>query len=329
MMWQNELRSAIRDPLKLLEYCGLTVQDVAIDVKPAFKVFVPIRWLSHIKKHEPKDPLLLQVLSYSDEQLSRPVDMDDPLEEKESILIHGMLHKYPKRVLIMTSGACPIHCRYCFRRHFPYDSNILTKDNWAAIMLYLQTNDIDEVILSGGDPLMLSDQRIYIILDDLINRCNIRKIRFHTRFLTSIPARFSDNFFNTLLPFVDHIIWVMHINHAQELDADVHHIVKRLMGYGMRVLSQSVLLKDVNDNLSTLQELMWALDTHGIQPYYLHQMDRVSGAGHYDVSIIKGLELMKELQQTLPGYLVPKYVKEIPNKKSKTTLSHDLIDVLL
>lgn len=329
MTWKEELKAARCTAPWLLEHVGLTPDIIKIDENPAFKVFVPPRWLARIEKNNPLDPLLLQVLSQSSELIDRPRDSKDPLDEAGHTVVDGMLHKYPNRILVITSGACPIHCRYCFRRHFPYEQHALTEVAWQGILSYIKgREDIFEVILSGGDPLMLSDVRLEKIFSDLASLPSIRRIRIHTRFATTIPSRFTDDFWEMLAPFSHLLIWVWHINHADELGEDVRAIVSRAMAGGMRVLSQSVLLKGVNDNLETLRSLMWALDDSGIQPYYMHQMDRVSGASHYEVPLVEGLALMDALQQSMPGYLVPRYVQEIPGKRSKTPLSKDFIDIL-
>lgn len=330
MMWQNQLKSSRREATWLLDYVGLTQEDVEIDLSPEFKVFVPPRWVQKMTHNNARDPLLLQVLSLAEEMLEQPLAQLDPLEEGAVAVCEGLLHKYDHRVLVVTSGACPIHCRYCFRRHFPYQKHTLSESVWQNIVTYLSgRSDVYEVILSGGDPLMLSDHRIERILSDLARLPNIRRIRFHTRFATTIPQRFNEDFWTMIAPFSQRIIWVWHVNHAQELGDDVKVIAQRAMRLGMRVLSQSVLLKNINDNLHSLQELMWALDDTGVQPYYMHQMDRVRGAMHYEVELALGLSLMASLQKSMPGYLVPKYVKEIPGERSKTILTKDFINILV
>lgn len=329
-MWRDELRQATRSVQDLMDYCGLTSQDIQVDYAPDFKIFVPPRWLNHIEKGNPHDPLLRQVLSDIRELDVRELDADDPLHEEAYTAVPGLLHKYPHRVLVIVAAACPIHCRYCFRRHFPYEKNISTGKQWQDIMHYIETTpEIYEVILSGGDPLMLGDERLGAMLKDISSLPSIRKIRIHTRFATTIPSRFSEDFWAMLSPYASMITWVWHINHAQELSCDIGPIVDKALQQGMRVLSQSVLLKGINDTLEALEDLVWALDKLKITPYYMHQVDQVRGAGHYEVAVNDGLVLMEALRNTVPGYLVPRYVKEIPHRFSKTPLSQDLVDVLI
>lgn len=329
MIWKSELRAATMSAKQLLDVASLTEDDIAIDQSPGFKIFVPPRWCSRIEKKNVNDPLLLQVLSQSYELVDHSQSSKDPLDEVEYTVTGGMLHKYPHRILVIASGACPIHCRYCFRRHFPYDTHALNENSWGSIVSYIRSrDDIYEVILSGGDPLMLSDNRLSRMFEDLLKLPTIKRIRLHTRFATTIPSRFTDDFWLMLEPFSHRIIWVWHVNHANELGEDVRCIVRKSMSMGMRVLSQSVLLKGVNSTVSSMSELLWALDETGIQPYYVHQLDRVSGANHFEVSVADGLALMEEIQMSMPGYLVPKYVKEIPGMKSKTILTKDFVDIL-
>ena len=201
---------------------------------------------------------------------------------------------------------------------------------WEAIIDYIKgNNEINEVILSGGDPLMLGDTRLEQIFKDLSGCPSLRRIRIHTRFATTIPSRFSKVLWRLLAQYADKIIWVWHINHPQELGEDVKSIAKKAGRLGMRVLSQSVLLKGINDTVEILENLMWALDSHGIQPYYLHQIDAVQGGCHYEVDMRHGLMLMDILRTKLPGYLMPQYVKELAGYASKQPLSQELVDELM
>lgn len=321
MNWQAELKQATTNSSLLLSQCQLSDSGLKIIQNPEFKAFIPPRWIKKIEKKNPYDPLLLQVLASTNELNTTSGFCDDPLEEQNKNILPGLIHKYTSRVLIITSGACPIHCRYCFRRNFPYETNILTDSRWVDIIQYIaEDSNIHEAILSGGDPLMLSNERLKKLLSSLYNIKHLKRIRFHTRFPTTIPSRFDHDFWKMIEPFASKIIWVWHINHANELDDDVGEICQIAHSYNMRVLSQSVLLRDINDKVETLEQLVWALDQHGIQPYYMHKLDHVNGASHYDVSTEDGITLMSKLRERVPGYLVPTYVADIPNCKSKTVL---------
>lgn len=321
MSWKNELKQAIRSVPDLLKACGLDAALVAVDASPDFSIFVPPRWLSLIEPNAPDDPLLRQVLADRQEREEASGDLEDPVGDHQSRVLDGVLHKYAHRILLLASSACPIHCRYCFRRYFPYQDYTLTHEAWQATLAYVQTHEIKEVILSGGDPLMLSNERLARLCRDLYALPTVRRIRIHTRFPTTIPARFEAAFWDAILPYASKLIWVWHVNHPRELGEEVAKIADYLHRQGMRVLAQTVLLRGVNDSVEVLEDLMWALDAMNIQPYYLHALDRVRGAAHYEVAQDEARGWVEALRARLPGYLVPKWVQERPGAASKTPLA--------
>ncbi len=283
-----------------------------------FKVKIPSDLLSTFDEHNPNDPLTKQFIPSIDE--SKGDGLIDPLQEHD--IIHGgIIQKYKHRVLITTTGACAIHCRYCFRRHFPYEGNSILKHLDQLIQYLSDHPDINEVILSGGDPLMLKNHHLKKIFDALQSLKTINIVRFHTRIPTVLPKRI-DYAFKQLIKEYNQWHWVIvtHVNHANELNDQNKLAIDTLKSLGITMLNQSVLLKDINDTVDTLQTLSLKLFNHGILPYYLHQFDPVKGAMHFEVPMSKGRHLIKELQTVLPGYLVPKYVQEQPGQPNKTIL---------
>jgi len=225
-----------------------------------------------------------------------------------------MRQKYSKRALLVTTSACAMHCRYCFRKNYPYQTTDF-KEEIEAIYL---DQELEEVLLSGGDPLSLSDQKLFNLLDELEKIPHVRRIRFHTRFVMGIPERIHDDLIAKFKSLKKQIIFVVHINHASELDQDIFEALKKIQTLGIPVLTQTVLLKGINDCANVLSELFKALIDRGIIPYYLHQFDPVQGSMHFEVPLKQGKEIYLKLLEKLPGYAVPKYVQEIPHKLSKT-----------
>ncbi|HLB42808.1 MAG TPA: EF-P beta-lysylation protein EpmB [Gammaproteobacteria bacterium] len=323
-VWQEALSNAITDPKELFALLDLDPElmkgtDAAIQ---QFPLKVPRGFVARMQKGNPHDPLLKQVLPLGIESNLVPGFDINPLLETAANPIPGLLHKYHGRVLVMLTSACGIHCRYCFRRHFPYTENITGRIGWEKIFAYIrQDSNINEVILSGGDPLAASDQLLKSFTDELIRISQIKRLRIHTRLAVVLPERITDGFIKwiTQLPF-DKVL-VIHVNHPNEINADVMRALKCLQQAGITLLNQSVLLKDVNDHAKTLIELSETLFTAGVLPYYLHILDKVQGAAHFNIDLNRARELHAELCHQLPGYLVPKLVREEPGKLSKTSYS--------
>tara|TARA_R110000772_G_scaffold196899_5_gene307653 strand:- start:7470 stop:8297 length:828 start_codon:yes stop_codon:yes gene_type:complete len=274
-----------------------------------------------MQKANPLDPLLLQVLPQANELTDYPGYTLDPLAEIQFNPIPGILHKYAGRILLMPTSSCAIHCRYCFRRHFPYSDNRPDKRQWLQSLQYIRDDSsIIEVILSGGDPLAISDKHLEWLLEHLSAIPHLQRVRIHTRFPVVIPQRITQKLCDLLSRFQLRFILVLHSNHAQELDNDVSTACTRLKDAGVDLLNQSVLLKGINDNPEVLCNLSERLFTCGVRPYYLHMLDKVKGSGHFEVSLARAQNIMTELRASLPGYLVPTLVQEEVAAKNKITL---------
>lgn len=319
--WRHELRTAIRSVDSLCSVLGLdaaTMSDRPAD-SSQFPLLVPHSFVARMRYGDAQDPLLRQVLVLSAEQADVSGFASDPLDES-SFAADGILRKYARRALLITTGACPIHCRYCFRRHFPYSDQLASRDRWAPAIESLRTTpDIDEVILSGGDPLSLSTPRLAELIEGLEAIDTIRTLRIHTRFPVVLPSRLTQSLLRTLQRSRLRIVVVLHCNHANELSgADVRDAMTRLSQSVDFLLNQSVLLRGVNDSVQALCDLSDALFDNQIMPYYLNLLDRVAGSAHFEVAQAEALELMQHLRSKLPGYLVPKLVREVPDALSKT-----------
>ena len=322
--WQASLRRAIRDPAELVRQLGLAQElgPAAIEASRSFPTFVPLEYLARIKPGDAADPLLKQVLPVADELEVLPGFTTDPLGESEAVLTDGLLQKYAGRVLLVTTGACAVHCRYCFRRHFPYEDVPGAMERWEPALEQIADDvSIREVILSGGDPLMLSDDRLTELVARITPIEHVRRLRVHTRLPIMIPSRVTDELISLLgdtrlVPLV-----VVHVNHAAEIDDSVAAALARLVDAGIPVLNQAVLLRGVNDNVEALSELSERLLDVRVMPYYLHQLDRVAGAAHFEVPVEQGRALVEQLRARLPGYAVPRYVEEMPGELNKTVLA--------
>lgn len=320
--WQGELANAFREPAELLKYLELpkTLLAGAISASQSFSLRVPQGYCQRIEKGNPTDPLLRQVLPLDAELIHDSKFMYDPVADLDAIEVPGLLHKYHGRVLLITTAACAVHCRYCFRRHFPYQEN-RAEQNWQAAINYISENtDVHEVILSGGDPLSLTESRLKILTDQLINVPHIKTLRLHTRLPIVLPERVNDELLNWLDSLPWKIVMVLHCNHANEIDHHVATALSQLQQHQITLLNQSVLLKGVNDNSEALINLSETLFIHQVLPYYLHVLDKVQGAQHFYVNNEKACQLLDEVRHCLPGYLVPKLVQENPGEKSKTPL---------
>lgn len=323
LIWSNDWRQILRQNFfnweKLADFLELNEhQRNEILKNPSFRLNLPLRLAKKIKKRTLHDPILKQFLPSIMEMESHQGFSEDPVGDCAVRKTNKLLHKYEGRVLLVCTSACAMHCRYCFRQHFEYDSMNPSFQN--EIEMIRQDSSINEVILSGGDPLSLSDRILSNLTQELCSIPHIKRIRFHTRFPIGIPERIDSAFLDLLSKISCQVIFVIHTNHPLELDEEVLSALKAIQKMGILLLNQSVLLKDINDDVSVLEELCQTLVDHGILPYYLHQLDRVSGALHYEVSKEKGLYLIAELSKRLSGYAIPKYVQEIAGEPNKTTL---------
>ena len=325
--WQQHMKQAIRDPLELCQQLGLPLSLVpdARDAASSFPLFAPRPFVSRMQHGNPYDPLLRQLLPIRDELVETPGFTADPLAEHASQGAHGLLQKYHGRALLVTTGACAIHCRYCFRRHFPYHESSAAGGEWQPAIDQLAADEsIEEVILSGGDPLTLVDSQLEQLVDHLQEIPHLKQIRIHTRLPIMIPSRVCDSLLGWLTNTRLQPIMVIHANHAQELDGEVAEALGRLAEAGLLLLNQSVLLAGVNDNATTLADLSRRLIELRVLPYYLHQLDRVRGAAHFEVSTERGCEIIEQLAAILPGYGVPRYVRESPGYAGKVPITSSL-----
>ena len=318
--WQSEMAEAVRDPAELLDLLELEGRwlEPARRAAATFPLRVPRGFLARMRKGDPHDPLLRQVLPLGEELLEVPGYSRDPVGDMPSIAAKGLLHKYRGRVLLIATGACGVHCRYCFRRHFPYAEETARSDDWREALDYLRSDpSINEVILSGGDPLTLSDERLGAFARALEGIPHIKRLRLHTRQPVVLPSRVDEALLAWLGACTLQKVVVLHMNHGREMDAALKQACARLKGVGVLLLNQSVLLKGVNDSAEALAGLSEALADAGALPYYLSLLDPVAGAAHFDVPEPQALEIMAELRTRLPGYLVPKLVREVPGAPAK------------
>ncbi len=322
--WQTQLSNLVTDPAELLELLQLSPEQLlsgALLASKQFKLRVPRAFVGKMQLGNALDPLLLQVLPHHLELEEHEGFVTDPLGEEQANQQPGVLHKYKSRFLLTLTGACAVHCRYCFRRHFPYQENLPKHDDWSNIRDYLISQpDINEVILSGGDPLTLSDRKLQLWIERLESLPQIKFLRIHSRVPIVIPNRINDEFISILKNSRLRIILVVHSNHASELDDFTCSQLSKLVKEHITVLNQAVLLKGVNDSADVLVDLSYRLFDAGVMPYYLHVLDKVKGAHHFDRSPQDIDEIYKAVLANLPGYLVPKLVREIAGEKNKTPL---------
>lgn len=318
-MWRQVLRKNFTQKEALADFLELTPQQrEKLLQQPNFPLLLPLRLAQKIAKGTLDDPILRQFVPLNEEKLPVSGFLEDPVGDCQAQKTARLLCKYEGRALIMPTGACAMHCRYCFRQHFDY----ATCDRTFAdeLQVIKEDSSLREIILSGGDPLSLSDSVLDHLLTSLAAIPHLRRIRFHTRVPIGIPERIDASFLALLAKVPQQIWFIIHANHPKELDEEVLFALKKLHHQGVVLLCQSVLLRGVNDKVEILQELCETLIDHGIQPYYLHQLDRVQGAAHFEVPEEEGLRLMDELSRKLPGYGVPRYVREVPGQPSKTTI---------
>ncbi len=321
--WQQQLAEAFNNIEDLCRYLHLSPDDLPVSVAAAenFPLRVPLSFAACMEKGNPHDPLLRQVLPIKGELFYYPGFNNDPVGDLAAATQTGVLHKYHGRVLFINTGSCAINCRYCFRRNFPYADLQLSKQKEDSAVQYIQDDaSISEVILSGGDPLLLSDSRLTRLIQQLDIIKHLKRIRIHSRLPIVLPARITGEFINTLTQSSKQIIIVVHCNHANEISDGVIASCKSLKNAGITLFNQTVLLKGVNDSVEVLCELSEQLFSQGIIPYYLHLLDKATGTRHFEVSETEALVLIRQVQATLPGYLVPKLVKEQAGGASKQSI---------
>ena len=322
--WQQQLSEAFSSIDELCEYLDLEIKDLPVSTLATknFALRVPISFAASIKKRDPQDPLLRQVLPIADELNLYPGFSHDPVGDLPANIQTGVLHKYQGRALLINTGSCAINCRYCFRRNFPYSELQLNKQSEIAVIDFLATHtDITEVILSGGDPLILSDDRLRTLLHKLSSIAHLKRIRIHSRLPIVLPARITPELLQALKDTGKQIVFVVHCNHANEIRSHVSKALQRIKQQGFTIFNQSVLLKGVNDQATQLTKLSERLFEEGVIPYYLHLLDKATGTGHFEVSEPIAVDLIKALQISLPGYLVPKLVKEQAGSASKLLIN--------
>jgi EF-P beta-lysylation protein EpmB len=318
--WRKALSQAVRDPAELLELLALPREllPAARLAAAQFPLRVPLGYVARMEKGNPADPLLRQVLPLGEELLTTEGFDDDPVGDQAAMAIPGLLHKYAGRVLLITTPACGIHCRYCFRRHFPYTEARAATDDWQAALDYIAADtSIHEVILSGGDPLSLSDQRLARLVGRLDAIPHLKRLRLHTRQVIVLPERVDTSLLDWLANTRLQTVLVIHANHANEINDEVAAALLRLHATNISLLNQAVLLRGVNDDAKVLAALSERLFESHVLPYYLHQLDRVQGAQHFEVIDTQAMKLIQELRDHLPGYLVPRLVREKAGKSSK------------
>ncbi len=323
-LWQQSLAQAVKTLGELHDELGLETQHIhlAESAHRDFPLRVPRSFVRRMRHNDPQDPLLLQVLPTAEELHATPGYSVDPLRESDSVVTPGLLHKYRGRALLMVTGACAIHCRYCFRRHFPYADHHPSGDGWDQALQYIAGDaTLSEVILSGGDPLSASDHKLARLASSLASIPHLRRLRVHTRLPVVLPERVDSSLLGWLTGSRLKPVMVIHSNHPREIDDAVRDAISRLRGAGIPVLNQTVLLAGINDDVSTLRALSEVLFEAGVQPYYLHLMDRVDGAAHFEVDETSARRLIWQLMQELPGYLVPKLVREVAGAPAKLSIA--------
>jgi len=334
MPWRESMRRAVRTAAELRQRLGLPPQAAEIAAAERdFPTFVPLEFLSRIRCGDPHDPLLLQVLPMVEETFATTGFVSDPVGDTAARVAPQLLQKYFGRALVVTTGVCGVHCRYCFRRQFDYSTTASSplapeygtqslfeqgSQSWDRAIAYLWQNDsIDEVILSGGDPLTLSDTRLDRLISELESIPHVRRLRIHSRMPIVIPQRVTSELVQRLKASRLATWMVIHCNHPQEIDAAVDAAIALIVDHGIPVLNQAVMLAGVNDDASVLATLCRELVNRRVQPYYLHQLDRVAGAAHFEVSVERGKAIIELLRAELPGYAVPTYVTEVEGAESK------------
>ena len=325
--WQADFAAAVTDPAELASLLGLPESWVAPAREAArmFPMRVPRSFVARMRRGDPTDPLLRQVLPVAEELEHTAGRSSDPLQEADARRAPGLLHKYRGRALLIATGACAMHCRYCFRREFPYEDQQSDTGRWHDALAALAADpSIEELILSGGDPLSLGDARLQSLSRALADIPQLRSLRLHTRNAVVLPSRVDDGLVEWIKGLPWRVTVVLHVNHAQELEGDAVEAIARLRSTGALLLNQSVLLRGVNDDAATLVALSKRLHELGVLPYYLHLTDAVNGTAHFDVDELRGRAIVDALARALPGYLVPRLVREVPGEEAKVVLAAGL-----
>jgi len=321
--WQALWRDAVRDPLELLAMLGLTAESVGLSEAAAaqFALRVPRGFVARMRHGDPADPLLRQVLPIEEEMRIVPGYGLDAVGDAAARTAAGVIQNYRGRALLIATGSCAVNCRYCFRRHFPYGEETAARDSWReAVAAITADTSIEEVLLSGGDPLSLATPKLAELTQALAAIPHIRRLRIHSRLPVVLPERVDDEFVGWLSGLPWPVAFVIHANHANEFDASVDAAMSRLRSTGAQVLNQAVLLRGVNDDVDTLAALSERSFAAGVLPYYLHQLDRVAGVSHYEVTDARARELHGALAARLSGYLVPRLVREVQGDTGKRSL---------
>lgn len=324
--WSQAIQRAIRDSRSLLAALGLPPDAAGSEEQTEraerdFPVFVPWEFVARMQPGDPRDPLLRQVLGTAEEARSAAGFVSDPVGDGAAEILPGLLQKYRSRALLVATGTCAVHCRYCFRRQFPYTEVPKSPAAWQPAIDHIASDrTLEEVILSGGDPLMLSDASLRWLIDQLNSIPHVVRLRIHSRVPIVIPQRVCDDLLSWLAAARQQVVFVSHINHPNEIDDAVRGALGRLRTAGALLLNQAVLLREVNDSVEVQRSLSVQLLAAGVLPYYLHQLDRVQGAAHFEVPVERGRQIITELRSQLSGYGVPKYVAEIAGDGSKRPL---------
>lgn len=322
--WQREMAAAISDPNELLRLLDLSPRQVAnadLSVPDRFPLRVPHYFAGLMRPGDPLDPLLLQVIPQTTEHADIPGYSRDPVGDLPALRGHGLLQKYQGRALAITTGACAVHCRYCFRRHYPYAEHASLR-HWRDTLAQLQgLVGVDELILSGGDPLSLSDQRLAELVGAAARIGQLTRLRIHTRLPIVLPSRITSELCELIAATRLQVVVVLHANHPHEITDTLGQALAPIRMAGAQLLNQAVLLKSINDDADTLATLSESLFAVGVMPYYLHLLDPVAGAAHFDVPERRAQVLHAALRERLPGYLVPRMVREIEGAGSKTPIA--------
>jgi EF-P beta-lysylation protein EpmB len=324
--WQQQLREAFSDPLALLAHAGLDPGRLPYRVDPGasgFRTLVPRAFADLIERGEPFDPLLRQVLPLAEES-GAPVPgfVPDPLGERDALEARGLIRRFAGRALVVATGVCAVNCRYCFRRHFPYPELALRRGDWSALVEAVRRDDtLREVILSGGDPLMIPDAELEELLGAFAAIPHVRGLRIHTRLPVVLPDRVTQRLVTALGELAVPTAVVLHVNHARELSPALRVAASRLGRAASALLNQSVLLRGVNDSPEELERLSWALLDSRVLPYYLHLLDPATGTAHFRVPAAEARQIEHELRRRLPGYLVPRFVRDGPELEFKAPLA--------
>jgi L-lysine 2,3-aminomutase len=321
--WKSQLKSAFGTAKSLLDYLQIGSNESAkiIDNMPDFRVRVPKAFADKMAIGDINDPLLMQVLSTQQEKISIQGYTSDPLLEQQNQR-PGLLHKYHDRVLLLLTGSCAVNCRYCFRRHFPYQTAKSEQNNLQANLQYIAGNQaIKEVILSGGDPLLTSDSQLQELVSQLESINHLKHLRIHTRLPIVLPDRVTDRLIEIMANSRLNTTLVVHANHPNEIDDYTGKKLQQLVINGTNVFNQSVLLKGINDQSEILQALSEQMIQYQIIPYYLHLLDPVAGAAHFDCDKDLAIKIIQQMRATMPGYLVPRLAVEEPNTPCKTLIN--------